>query len=121
MIDHIEVPVRDSALAAELYRKALAPLGYAVYVVAPPLHGLGNAPDQLDLWLRAVETAAPQHFAFRCATRELVAAVHRAAVDAGAVDTGAPAVLERISPTYYAAFVRDPDGHHVEFVCHARP
>lgn len=43
------------------------------------------------------------------------------AVDADALerDDGAPALLTRIHPHYFSGFVRDPDGHNVEFVCHA--
>jgi predicted lactoylglutathione lyase len=59
------------------------------------------------------------HFAFGCATRELVDQAHRAALEAGGENNGAPALLAHIHPTYYAAFVRDPDGHNVEFVCQA--
>jgi hypothetical protein len=33
------------------------------------------------------------------------------------MDNGAPQLLERIHPSYYAGFVLDPDGHNVEFVC----
>jgi hypothetical protein len=41
------------------------------------------------------------------------------AMRAGGVDAGAPALITRIHPNYFAGFVKDPDGHHVEFVCHA--
>jgi predicted lactoylglutathione lyase len=54
---------------------------------------------------------------FFCATRALVDASHQAALAAGATDNGAPGILARIHPTYYAGFVLDPDGHNVEFVC----
>jgi hypothetical protein len=40
----------------------------------------------------------------------------RAALAAGGADNGAPAVLTRIAPDYYAGFVHDPDGHNIEFV-----
>jgi len=41
-----------------------------------------------------------------------------AALGAGGRDNGAPKLLPHIHPNYYAAFVRDPDGHNIEFVCH---
>lgn len=119
MIDHIEVLVRDPEESAAFYRQALAPLGYALRVSGPTI-GFGSAPDRLDFWLRGGTPAVPSpHFAFACATRATVIAAHRAALAAGGVDNGAPALLTRIHPHYFAGFVRDPDGHNVEFVCHA--
>jgi len=117
MIDHLEVFTADLAAATAFYRGALAPLGYALHVYGPST-GFGADPSRLDFWLRPGEASTPRpHFAFFCASRDLVDAAYRAALSAGGTDNGAPAVLERIHPTYYAGFVRDPDGHNVEFVC----
>ena len=46
-------------------------------------------------------------------------AFHRAALDAGGKDNGAPGLRPHYHPDYYGAFVLDPDGHNVEAVCHA--
>ncbi len=117
MIDHLELSTSSLADATRFYRAALAPLGYALHVEGNPT-GFGADRAQLDFWLRAGEAATPRpHFAFFCATRALVERAHRAALVAGGVDTGAPALRADIHPTYFAAFVRDPDGHNVEFVC----
>jgi catechol 2,3-dioxygenase-like lactoylglutathione lyase family enzyme len=43
---------------------------------------------------------------------------HAAALAAGGRDNGGPGVREVYHPTYYGAFVLDPDGHNVEAVCH---
>jgi catechol 2,3-dioxygenase-like lactoylglutathione lyase family enzyme len=117
MIDHLEVFTADLATATAFYRRALAPLGYALHVSAAS-NGFGADPARLDFWLRAGSASTPRpHFAFFCASRALVDASHRAALDAGATDNGAPRLLPHIHPTYYAGFVLDPDGHNVEFVC----
>ena len=34
-------------------------------------------------------------------------------------DNGAPGLREIYHPTYYGAFVLDPDGNNVEAVCHS--
>jgi len=121
MIDHLELSVTDVERSTEFYRRALAPLAYSVHATGTP-RGFGTAPDRLDFWLRAGEASTPRpHFAFHCSTRREVVEAHRAALEAGGADNGAPAVLARIHPTYFAAFVRDPDGHNVEFACHAPP
>lgn len=117
MIDHLELFTSDLTTATTFYRGALAPLGYALHVSAAS-NGFGADPAHLDFWLKPGEASTPRpHFAFVCATRELVDATYRAALTAGGVDNGAPRVMAHIHPTYYAGFVRDPDGHNVEFVC----
>jgi catechol 2,3-dioxygenase-like lactoylglutathione lyase family enzyme len=55
----------------------------------------------------------------RAADRAAVEAVHRAAVAAGAEVLHAPREWPEYHPGYYAVFLRDPDGHNVEAVCHA--
>ena len=44
--------------------------------------------------------------------------LQHAAVANGATDNGAPGLRPHYTPTYYAAFVIDPDGNNLEFVCH---
>jgi catechol 2,3-dioxygenase-like lactoylglutathione lyase family enzyme len=117
MIDHLELFTSDLPAATAFYRGALAPLGYALHVEGKS-YGFGADVAHLDFWLRPGEASTPQpHFAFGCASRALVDAAYRAAIAAGGQDSGAPSVMAHIHPTYYAGFVRDPDGHHVEFVC----
>jgi hypothetical protein len=48
-----------------------------------------------------------------------VRAFHRAALAAGGRDNGAPGLRPKYHPSYYGAFVFDPDGHNIEAVCHA--
>lgn len=51
--------------------------------------------------------------------RAAVDGFHRAALDAGATDHGAPGLRPHYHPDYYSVFVLDPDGHNVEAMCHA--
>ena len=71
------------------------------------------------LWLHPATTkpAGGTHIAFRAADRAAVDRFHRAGLAAGGRDNGAPGVRADYSPTYYAAFLLDPDGHNVEAVC----
>jgi predicted lactoylglutathione lyase len=61
------------------------------------------------------------HVAFRAATRLEVDTFHRAAIEAGGVDHGAPGLRPDYHEHYYGAFVLDPDGYNVEAVCHRAP
>jgi predicted lactoylglutathione lyase len=61
------------------------------------------------------------HLAFQASTNEQVDAFHRAGVDAGYRDNGAPGPrYEEFMPGIYAAYLLDPDGNNVEAV-HRQP
>jgi catechol 2,3-dioxygenase-like lactoylglutathione lyase family enzyme len=122
MIDHMSVLVTDIVAAREFYRQALAPLGYEVIkqypsADAPHVVGLGER-GGTDVWLGLGTPTGPQHIAFRTSSRKVVRAFYEAALAAGGKDNGAPGVRSMYHADYYGAFVRDPDGHNVEAVCH---
>lgn len=56
------------------------------------------------------------HVAFFAPTTDLVDAFHRAGVEAGYEDDGAPGPRPQYTEDYYGAFLRDPDGNSVEAV-----
>ena len=60
------------------------------------------------------------HLAFPATDDAVVEAFHRAAVEAGFRDNGAPGE-RRYHPGYYGAFVLDPDGNNIEAVFHDHP
>ena len=64
-------------------------------------------------------TARECHVSFTAPTRRAVRAFFDAAVEFGAEILYEPRVWPEYHPTYYGAFVRDPDGNNVEAVCHA--
>ena len=60
------------------------------------------------------------HLAFTAGDTASVYAFHRAALDAGYRDNGAPGERPEYHRGYYGAFVLDPDGNNVEAVFHDR-
>jgi catechol 2,3-dioxygenase-like lactoylglutathione lyase family enzyme len=121
MIDHLTLKVSDYARSKPFYVAALKPLGYAVVMEYGGGCGMGVA-GKPDLWLfQDLLDTRPSHVAFRAENRAAVDAFHEAALGAGARDNGRPGIRKDYHPTYYAAFVLDPDGHNVEAVCHAPP
>jgi catechol 2,3-dioxygenase-like lactoylglutathione lyase family enzyme len=66
------------------------------------------------------EPTANVHIAFPAPDNATVEAFHRAAVDAGYRDNGAPGDRPVYHEGYYGAFVLDPDGNNVELVNHNR-
>lgn len=129
MIDHISLPVSDFDKSRAFYDKALAALGAARRMDLAGADyaacGYGLRPDMPVFWIGAAVPPAPagtpphgQHVAFQAENRAAVDAFYREALAAGATDNGAPGLRPHYHPAYYAAFVIDPDGHHLEAVCH---
>src|SRR4051795_1793252 len=118
MIDHLYLPVRDLATAEAFYLGALEPLGYARLISRDGVTGLG-AGRKPDFFLREGEPGDPVHVAFAAPDRAMVDAFHAAALAAGGIDNGGPGPRPAYPRHYCGAFVRDPDGHNVEAVCHA--
>lgn len=129
MLDHIGIPVSDYAKAKAFYQQALAPLGAALRMEVGPeqtgagSHGGFGTPGKPCFWISDGRVgdgeAESTHVAFAAKDRAAVRAFHAAALAAGGRDNGAPGLRPHYHAHYYAAFVRDPDGHNIEAVCHA--
>jgi catechol 2,3-dioxygenase-like lactoylglutathione lyase family enzyme len=116
VIDHINIGVADIAASRAFYERALAPLGYELLMEMP--YGLGFGREgKPDFWISDRPTSAPLHVAFASPDRATVDAFHRAALAAGGTDNGPPG-LRDYHPSYYGAFVLDPEGNNIEAVCH---
>jgi catechol 2,3-dioxygenase-like lactoylglutathione lyase family enzyme len=117
MFDHVGVSVRDLDASVRFYAAALEPLGSAVCSRDGVGAGLGprGAPA---LWLNRGDGAERRgaHLAFRAPSRAAVDAFHAKGLAAGGRDNGAPGLRADYAPTYYAAFLLDPDGNNVEAV-----
>ena len=113
LIDHLALRVRDERRSRTFYERALEPFGVKVVESS---QGIGFAIEGGgDFWIGEGEPpAAPVHVAFAAADRATVDKFHRAAVEAGGRDNGAPGLRPHYHSGYYAAFVIDPDGNNVE-------
>lgn len=125
MFDHLSIGVSDLARSAAFYDAALAPLGHVRLeenyrsVCYGPVGYAGREPPFAILTAgEGMPKPARFHLAFSATSREQVDRFHAAAVAAGGVDEGAPGTRLNYEPTYYAAFVFDPDGHRLEAVFH---
>jgi len=118
MFDHIGLKVRDLDASARFYTAALGPLGYEVTSQDETVVGLGDKGGS-SLWLYADAKLAHSlvHLAFRAGERGAVDTFYRAGLKASGRDNGPPGLRKDYSPTYYAAFLFDPDGNNVEAVC----
>ena len=121
MFDHVKFGASDYAASKEFFLKALAPLGLVVGSEGPPRYGIELCAEGQAASLCIFETEEKPshlHLAFKAQTRQHVEAFHRAALQAGGRDNGAPGLRPNYHANYYAAFVIGPDGHNIEAVCH---
>lgn len=119
MFDHIGFKVKDLEASVRFYSAALAPLGHVLGYRDDTTAGFGpqGAPS---LWLYATEPGAQGlgvHIAFAARDHAAVHGFHHGGLETGGRDNGPPGPRPDYSPTYYAAFLIDPDGNNVEAVC----
>ena len=115
MYDHIGLKVKDLAASVRFYEAALAPLGHVLCSRDESGAGFGPAGEPA-LWLYSGGGGGAAHVAFRASDRAAVDRFYSAGREAGGKDNGGPGVRADYSPTYYAAFLIDPDGNNVEAV-----
>jgi catechol 2,3-dioxygenase-like lactoylglutathione lyase family enzyme len=121
MIDHISFKVSDFDRSARFYDQALAPLGLKRLYDDPngPGRATGYGDQRPYFWIaEAKPVSTGLHIALLARSREEVDGFHRAALAAGGIDNGGPGFRPQYHPSYYGAFVLDPDGHNIEAVFH---
>jgi catechol 2,3-dioxygenase-like lactoylglutathione lyase family enzyme len=132
MLHHASLGVSDIVRAAAFYDAALGSLGYVrVWEDLRPGEAdqaVGYGPegggDKLAIKFKPEGQRPPGpgfHLAFAAPDRKSVAAFHKAALKHGGRDNGGPGLRAHYGPNYYAAFVIDPDGHHIEAVFNSAP
>jgi len=124
MLDHLGLQCDDVEASVAFYLDVFAPIGIVEVMrydgPAGPVVGLGSSGFP-DLWLAAAEDHGhrPVHLALTAPDRATVVEVGRRAGARGAEVLHEPRVWPEYHPAYFGVFLRDPDGHNVEAVCHA--
>lgn len=125
MLDHVSITVSDIAAAERFYDAVMQALGVVKVGRRDDWLGYGERarpdhPDRVYISIRRgtrPEEAFGRHWCFKAQTRGEVDAFWAAGLAAGGSDDGAPG-LRAYHPSYYGAFLRDPDGNRIEAVCH---
>jgi catechol 2,3-dioxygenase-like lactoylglutathione lyase family enzyme len=118
VLGHVSFGVADLERAIAFYDIALAPLGLTRVWTSPSAAGYGYPGGGDLLAVKQREFSRPPgagfHLAFNAASRDAVDAFHAEALRAGGSDNGGPGLRPHYGPSYYAAFVIDPDGYPLE-------
>ncbi len=118
MIDHIGLKVSDYTRSKNFFEKALAPLGYSV-LMEHEVSGCGYGSAMIpNFWIKQGDVASQVHVALSSPDRATVDAFYQASIAAGGTCNGPPGLRPEYHPSYYGAFVSDPDGNNIEAVCH---
>ena len=116
-IDHLWIRVADR-LASQRFYETIAPhAGFELALDRERAWFVGPGGSFTILEGTPTEHV---HLAFPATENATVDAFHRAAIEAGYRDNGAPGERSHYHPGYYGAYVLDPDGNNVEVVNHNR-
>jgi catechol 2,3-dioxygenase-like lactoylglutathione lyase family enzyme len=124
--DHIDLRVKDMAVAKEFYGKFLQQLGFVHESPGEDFHSFyaagGNRPSEF-FCLTEDKEHRPNgtRIAFWADTREEVDRIAKLVREAGGKNLEGPEICEGYSPGYYAFFFEDPDGNKLEICCRERP
>jgi catechol 2,3-dioxygenase-like lactoylglutathione lyase family enzyme len=118
-VDHLWIRVADVE-AAKAFYAAVAPYAGLQLGHETPDHVHFTCGGGSFSLVRG-EPTENLHMAFSADADATVDAFHRAALEAGHRDNGAPGERPVYHPGYYGAFVLDPDGNNIEVVNHNRP
>jgi catechol 2,3-dioxygenase-like lactoylglutathione lyase family enzyme len=125
MIDHVSIAVRDLGNAEPFYAAVLAPLGMRKLREWPNA-AIGFGKTYPEFWInrRAAMARVGEdsgvHICLRATDTRAVEDFHAAALKAGGTSDGGPGLRTEYHSSYYAAFVRDPDGNRIEAVTFLR-
>ncbi len=125
MLDHVSITVSDIAAAEPFYDAIMKALGVVKVGRRDDWLGYGERarpahPDRTYIAIRngaKPDEAFGRHWCFKAKSRTAVDEFWAAGIANGGGDDGPPG-LRSYHESYYAAFLRDPDGNRVEAVCH---
>ena len=118
MLDHISLPVSNYEQSKLFFEKVLSLLGHTL-LMEHSISGSGFGSDgKPSFWIKQDKPTASVHVAFSSKDRATVDEFYETAIALGAKCNGPPGLRPEYHPTYYVAFVLDPDGNNIEAVCH---
>lgn len=118
VLSHVSLGTNDYPRAKSFYDAVLATLD--IRCLMDYALGAGYGRRLPEFWIQRPHDGQPAsvgngvHVCFTADSMEAVQAFHRKALELGGRDDGAPGFRREYAQNYYAAFVRDLDGHKIE-------
>lgn len=124
MIAYVTVGADDLLLAERFYSALLPALGYRLEYYHGDLSYIPPKPPGRpvalpDFYVKKPFDGRPATpgngtmIAFKAQTRQQVRDLHAAAIAAGGCDEGRPGLRDAYGPTFYVAYLRDPQGNKI--------
>ncbi len=125
IMDHVSIAVKDFDESLKFYDATLSTLGYE-RVMTFGKHAAGYGKDKKpSFWIVTggneeypIGKARGLHIAFLASSVENIQAWYDSCLEHGGTSNGAPGQRAQYHPGYYAGFIIDPNGWHLEAVLH---
>ena len=123
MIDHVSIGVKDFYKSLEFYDQTFSILGYSRLMSTEHFahYGTNEHPSFIisdkGNEQEKIGQARGVHIAFSAPNRIVVEEWHARALELGGINNGDPKLRPEYSPTYYSAYIIDPNGWRLEAVC----
>jgi catechol 2,3-dioxygenase-like lactoylglutathione lyase family enzyme len=127
-LGHLGLNVTSLPRAKAFYDVVMPMVEFEPFISSESQFSYRPADEKIGTWLFFYEALESQehsrhkpglqHLAFIVRTRAAVHGVFAAALDLGATAVHEPREFPEYHSGYYAAFIEDPEGFMVEFVCH---
>jgi catechol 2,3-dioxygenase-like lactoylglutathione lyase family enzyme len=114
MIRHVRVEVSDLERSASFYDALFAPLGWRRHNDSGNGIGWGIHRPLFFIAEGAGVNTGSEVVCFSAAGIAGVKGAWEGGLSAGGKDDGKPARRPELGPSYYSAYLRDPDGHRIE-------
>ncbi|EJN04585.1 VOC family protein [Phyllobacterium sp. YR531] len=126
MIGYTMVGTRDLLQAGEFYDPLMAGIGFERCYSDDVVISWGSKADEsvarffvgLPFDGKAASVGNGNMTAFRVDDAETIDRLHALSVQNGGSSEGKPGLRPQYGPGFYAAYIRDPDGNKIAFVCY---
>jgi catechol 2,3-dioxygenase-like lactoylglutathione lyase family enzyme len=114
VIHHASVDVADLARAGRFYDAVLGSLGWRRHLDTEDRIAWGIVRPVFSVSRQDAVSPGGGHICFAASGISAVKAAWEGGAEAGGSDDGAPGPRPEYGPSYYSAYLLDPDGHRVE-------
>lgn len=114
MIHHARIDVSALETSGRFYDVVLGPLGWRRLIETDSTIGWGMVRPVFYISTEHPPGSGGWKLCFKAKTIPAVKHSWESGIGAGGSDEGGPSLRPEYGSTYYSAYLRDPDGYHIE-------